>query len=285
MRLPTLICVSKGSATMSSYLIVGAGVFGASTALELSKADPSANITLIDQKPAPRPLAASYDYNKVVRTDYGDLFYMRLMLKSRQYWEERPLYKRFYHKCSLVNIDSTDLGKRIVENYAKLGEPSEAKVIKLKELKTYFSGLFEDADESDIHDCYVNFRCGWAEAAPALQAVVDAAVNNGVQYVEASISRLLFDDGACIGVQSSDGKTLKASRIILCTGAGTAKLIADSAPTRLDLQVKGRIVAAAVISGTVKLTPAQAQKYQNVPIWIHSVGKTVGTRHPFLLVS
>lgn len=59
---------------MSSYLIIGAGVFGASTALELSIAEPSAKIILIDQKPSPCPLAASYDYNKVVRTDYGDIF-------------------------------------------------------------------------------------------------------------------------------------------------------------------------------------------------------------------
>lgn len=202
------------------------------------------------------------------------------MLKARQYWEERPLYNRFYHKCSLVNIDHTDLGKRIIENYAKLGEPSEAKIVSLKELKTYFDGLFKDADESDVHDCYVNSRCGWAEAATALQAVIGASVKNGVHYEEASISRLLLNsDGACTGVQDRDDRTFEASKIILCTGAGTAKLIADSAPNRREIQVQNRIIAAAVISGTVKLTPAQAQEYKSTPIWIHSVGKIVGARH------
>lgn len=62
------------ASTQESYVIVGAGIFGTSTALHLAKAFPSASITLIDRTPFPCPLAASYDYQKVVRADYGNIF-------------------------------------------------------------------------------------------------------------------------------------------------------------------------------------------------------------------
>lgn len=56
-------------------------------------------------------------------------------------------------------------------------------------MKTYFDSLFEDTDDSDVYNCYVDFRCGWAEAALALQAVIGAALKNGMHYEEASISK------------------------------------------------------------------------------------------------
>ena len=66
----------------ADYLVVGAGVFGASTAYHLSKAKPKANIILIDRTPFPCPIAASHDINKAVRADYGDVFYCKLGLRT-----------------------------------------------------------------------------------------------------------------------------------------------------------------------------------------------------------
>jgi len=63
--------------TQQSYLIVGAGVFGASTALYLRQSDPSAIVTLLDQTSFPNPSAASHDLNKIIRADYDDIFYMK----------------------------------------------------------------------------------------------------------------------------------------------------------------------------------------------------------------
>ena len=50
-----------------SVVIVGAGVFGASAALELRKRGHS--VTLLDPGPVPHVLAASTDISKVVRMD------------------------------------------------------------------------------------------------------------------------------------------------------------------------------------------------------------------------
>ena len=70
-----------GSSTQS-YLIVGAGVFGVSTAYHLIQKYPHASVTLVDRDAydADSRVAASWDWNKVVRADYDDLVYCRLLL-------------------------------------------------------------------------------------------------------------------------------------------------------------------------------------------------------------
>ena len=264
------------SAVNPSYIIVGAGVFGSSTAYHLAKALPSASITLIDRSPFPCPLAASYDVNKIVRADYGDKFYMELALKSQHQWRTDPLYSQYFHESGMVNIEGTGLGRRMIQNYVDLGVSTKAAVIGPEELKKRYP-LFWDTDYSKAKDCYVNPQSGWAEAASAVKTVIQTAVDDGVEYVEGTVTKLLFDEqGDCFGVELNDGRAIEASNVILSMGAGIAKLIADSAPERPDIQVDDRIIGAAVVTGLVKLTPSQIEEYKDMPLFIHRVGGISG---------
>ena len=68
-----------------SAIVVGAGVFGIPTALELRRR--GWKVTLLDPGPIPHPLAASTDISKVIRMEYGpDVAYMRLAEKAREGW-------------------------------------------------------------------------------------------------------------------------------------------------------------------------------------------------------
>ena len=265
------------SAINPSYLIVGAGVFGSSTAYHLVKALPSASITLIDRTPFPCPLAASYDVNKIVRADYGDKFYMELALKSQHEWRTDPLYSQYFHESGMVNIEGTGLGRRMIQNYKDLGVDTKAVVIGPEELKKRYP-LFWDTDYSAAQDCYVNPQSGWAEAATAVKTVIQSAVNDGVEYVEGTVTKLLFDEqGDCFGVELNGGQKIEASNVILSMGAGIAKLLADSAPDRSDIQVEDRIIGAAVVTGFVKLNAAQIEEYKDMPLFIHRVGGISGS--------
>ena len=65
----------------SDFLVVGAGIFGVTTALCLRSRGYS--VTLIDPGPLPFPLAASTDVSKVVRMEYGsNRQYMRMAIGS-----------------------------------------------------------------------------------------------------------------------------------------------------------------------------------------------------------
>ena len=267
------------STAQPSYLIVGAGVFGASTALHLSRQQPSASIVLIDRTPFPCPIAASHDINKVVRADYEDIFYCDLALKALDRWRNEPIFKQWYHQAGMVTIENGEvsLGKQIIDNFKKLGVHYEAEIFRPEEMKTRFGGLFSDADYEEVDEIFWNPLSGWAEATRALTSAIEAAVENGVQYVAASVARLLLEDGRCTGVKTEDGRIFPAANIILCTGAGTAKLLADSAPDQPELQVGNRITAAAVCTAAVSLNPEQVQRFKDVPVFVLDAGKTQGT--------
>ena len=67
---------------MTSYLIIGAGNFGAATALTLAKREGTTKVTLVDTTQFPNPRAASHDVNKIVRDDYPDKLYMQMLKKA-----------------------------------------------------------------------------------------------------------------------------------------------------------------------------------------------------------
>lgn len=80
----------------TSVLIVGAGEFGASTALSLLKTG-NYTITLIDRAPVlPAMDAASTDMNKVVRWDYSDKDYARLAREAIDVWKSD--FPGIYHE-------------------------------------------------------------------------------------------------------------------------------------------------------------------------------------------
>ena len=93
----------------------------------------------------------------------------------------------------MVNIEGTGFGRRMIQNFKDLGIDSKAEVVQPKELRKRYP-LFWDADYKEAQDCHINTEAGWAEAASALKAVIAEAVKYGVQYVEGSVSRLIFDD-------------------------------------------------------------------------------------------
>jgi len=103
-----------------SYVIVGAGIFGASTALHLISKYPSARVTLIDRTPFPCQVGASWDWNKVIRADYTKLVYMELALEALEWWQTDPLYKPFYHESGLIWLDNAGVPQTIIDNYKHL---------------------------------------------------------------------------------------------------------------------------------------------------------------------
>ena len=271
--------VSNMSKLAPSYLIVGSGVFGASTALHLSRQDPAPTIILLDRTPFPCPVAASHDINKIVRSDYGNIFYCKLGLKTLERWRTDPLFKKWFHQSGLVKITdrNADLDHKIFDNYRRLGVDVKAEMFRPDEMKTRFAGLFADADYSEVEDVLWNPSSGWAEAARALQGTIEAAIKNGVQYVAGSVAHLILDNGCCTGIRTEDGRTFTASKTILSTGAYTAKLLMDSAPAQPGLQAGIRLTAGAVCEAAVNLTTEQVQKFNRTPAFVFDANKTQGS--------
>ncbi|KAI1779206.1 FAD dependent oxidoreductase [Hypoxylon cercidicola] len=273
-----------------SYIIVGAGVFGTSTALHLTRF-PDASVTLIDRDAwdAPRRVAASWDWNKVVRADYRDPVYCGLALAAQDVWRADPLWRPFYRETGVYWISRTGFAQAVLNNYRRLGRPTEGKLFALPvaEAKTRYEGVFDEADYTGVENVLVNTTSGWADAKGALRAVTQRAVELGVKFVTAEIEALEFDaEGACVGVRTASGETYTAAHTILSTGAFTPKLLEQTAEsTRKDAFRAGdRIIAAGVTTGLAQLDDETAKEFAQMPVCIQEIpperGASNGTLPP-----
>lgn len=84
--------------TKPSVLIVGAGEFGATTAVELLRSGNYSSVTILDRaETIPAVDAASTDINKAVRFDYPDEAYAVLAHEAVQRWS-KPEWKGVYFR-------------------------------------------------------------------------------------------------------------------------------------------------------------------------------------------
>lgn len=197
-----------------SYLILGAGVFGVSTAYHLIRKYPGASIKLVDRGAldAPSRVAASWDWNKVVRADYADIRYCELALEAQDVWRSDPLWKPFFHESGIYWISHTQFAQKVLENYRRLGRQADLFSLPVAEAKKLHGGVFDEADCAGVGEVLVNNTSGWADAKDALQKLVETVVERGVQYVVAEATSLRFDEqGACTGINAAKGEALSAT--------------------------------------------------------------------------
>jgi glycine/D-amino acid oxidase-like deaminating enzyme len=267
-----------------SYLIVGAGVFGVSAAYYLVKKYPEASVTVVDRDEydAKSRVAASWDWNKVVRADYDDIVYCKMGLESLDIFNNDPLWKPYFHQSGIYWMCRDDYADKVLENYKKLGRIADLRAVSVEEARKLYGGLFDDADYSGVKAVLVNKTSGWGAAGDCLRAITCEAINLGVKYITAEVSSLLFDtQGHCIGIKTSDGKTTEAAHTILSTGAFTPKLLEQSAQTsgNLDLRAGDRITAGGITTGMVKLDDNSRGKFASMPVGVQGYTAQTG---PFI---
>ena len=170
-----------------SYVIVGAGIFGASTALHLKESQPDCRVRLLEKTAAPCPAAASHDLNKIVRADYADHFYMRLALESMQEWSSHPVFSPYYQKSGILIAHDTGWGRKALENYELLGQDSSSCEMMSIEAAISRFPTFADTNWDGATEYYWNSAGGWA----ALTSCLDAACKLGVELIETTVERLL----------------------------------------------------------------------------------------------
>ncbi|KAK2743237.1 hypothetical protein FQN57_004926 [Myotisia sp. PD_48] len=214
-----------------SYLIVGAGVFGASTAMHLAKSEPCASITLISPD-FPSVSAAGYDISKIVRTEDQDEFRMKIQLEAMKAWEDNSEFREFYHEVGVAFVGAAGPALQVKENYHKIGE-NPPELFGVDEMKEKVGQWYDKLDWTDVETCSFNPRGGWVEADNALKRGIDVAEELGVELISATVSRPLYrENGSCYGVEATIGSTSElkeyhADKVILCAGVGITRLVPE----------------------------------------------------------
>ncbi|PSN63082.1 sarcosine oxidase, partial [Corynespora cassiicola Philippines] len=264
-----------------SILIIGAGIFGATTALELRKTKSDSSVALVDRSPFPSSSTASSDMNKIVRADYQDIFYMKLALDAQQLWRSDQTYKPYYHESGMLYAENKGIARDFLRNYELINHKAAAEILTVEQARQQWCGVFRQANWTGINETYFNPHSVWGEGDGALRSVIQAALDHGATYGQASVSNLVFyEDESCKGVELEDDNGVHADHTIVATGAWTPWFLADSAPDRPSLHVGDRIITAGAIQCRAVYPYGEAQKLSEVPVIFNAQKHTEGESIP-----
>ncbi|KAJ3519778.1 hypothetical protein NM688_g9253 [Phlebia brevispora] len=247
----------------TKFVIVGAGVFGLSTADYLLQRGYS-DVTVLDRADVlPAKDAAGTDINKVVRSSYSDIFYSRLAKEAIQLWKDREVWGDTYHESGVFVVHEstgsetyTDqshtndlaIGSRVVE----LKTPSDIRAIFPASAKTSsFEGVYG----------YLNRDGGWAHAARGVEILMHKVEKAGAKIVPGKSVVGLFRDanGKTVGVRCKDGSRYDADIVVVAAGSWTP----SSFP---EVDLLGKCLATGQTVATIQLTQEEADKYRECPI-------------------
>lgn len=203
-----------------SILVVGSGVFGVTSALELARR--GHQVTLIDPGPVPHPKAASTDISKVIRMDYGsDALYMSMMEEALAVWDRWNLEwaEPLYHQDGFLLLTQREMEPggleydsfQLLKNRGHTPQRLTSHILKTR-YPAWNAGKYADG--------YFNPRAGWAESGRVVQHLAEDAVAAGVRVRQnLSAVRLCDETGNVSGVIASDGLRYQAQVVILAAGA------------------------------------------------------------------
>lgn len=271
------------SSSSPSYIIVGAGVFGVSTAYYIIKKYPDASVTIVDRDAydANSRVAASWDWNKVVRADYSDIDYVKMGCEAQDIFKSDPLWQPYFYETGIYWTCRSDYAQTVIDHYKTLGRTADLKSVSVEQGKQLHNGLFKHADHEGVKEVLLNPTSGWAAAGDCLRAVTKYLLERGVKYEVAEVASLEFSGSQCTGIKTVSGKTLKASRVILSTGAYTSKLLDQSARASGidDLRAGDRIVAGGIVTAMKVLDEDTYPRFEKMPVGMHGYradqGKTI----------
>lgn len=252
-----------------SIIIVGAGVFGLSTALSLAE-EGFRSITVLDRSMPPVPDGSSNDISRVIRFDYGDKVYAEMGKEAYDLWNTRPEYANSFHQTpcvwtaqqsgpsNLVQSGGSDFIRKTKEILTNMGAEWHG-LDNMQELKARFPAISGNPI-GDGFEGFYNNSAGWADAGLAIAGFRDRCIAAGVNFVTGPHGQVTGlrkgADGTIIAVKTAEGTLIRGDKFIFATGAWTASLI----PSWNSMVATGQIV------GFVRLTPEEVKALKDLPI-------------------
>jgi glycine/D-amino acid oxidase-like deaminating enzyme len=211
-----------------SVIVVGAGICGVTSALELRRR--GYRVSLFDPGPLPHPNASSTDISKMVRMDYGsDELYMALMEETFPRWEawNAQWGEALYHQDGFLIMTRSPMQPSGFEydSYTLLQKrghhPERLNSAALKE-------RFPAWNAANYPDGYYNRRAGWAESGKVVSRLLQTAQAEGIQLHQGkTFARLLERGSRVTGITLADGETHHADFVVIAAGAWTPTLLPD----------------------------------------------------------
>ena len=219
--------------TANTYdiLVVGSGIFGITTALEMHRR--GYRVAVLDPGPLPHPLAASTDISKIVRMEYGsDEMYMALAEQAYQGWLQwnAELGETLFHNVGVLMLTRTPMspGGFEYESYAMLRKRGHTPE---RLTDNAISQRFPAWKPGAFVDGFFHAQGGYAESGRVVAALVRLAQAKGIALYPDQTVETLIEDGVHIkGVRTRTAQIFLAEHVVVASGAWTSLLVQSLAP-------------------------------------------------------
>ena len=210
----------------SNILVVGAGVFGVSAALELQLRGHS--VTLVDPGPLPHPDASSTDISRIVRADYGgDVFYARFARDCIGEWRRwnTEAGRTLYHETGFLVLCGRKMrpggfehdSRAVMRSLGQDVERMDGERLHIR-FPAWTSGLYPDG--------YFNPHAGWAESGNVVAWLLTLARDAGVAVREGERMGALLEEGSRVaGIVTDRGTKHRSEIVVVAAGAWTPTLL------------------------------------------------------------
>lgn len=245
-------------------IIVGCGVFGLSTALELVKN--GERVCLLDKFEPPSEWSAANDFNKIIRCEYGDPTYAKLAIEALHLWRSDEVFKKSFRECGrLLATPMKHKGREEFEllgikNIQDLGEGLKYQYFNGgREVASKFS-FFANNNISDYQQIKYNPEGGLGVSNDTLVDVYNFL------KLHPNVEFHFGDDGTMIKVQQdNDGKAHVVTLSGLIHTAPTI-LIAAGANTGTILNLQNQQSATGSFVTHIQLSDSEYKRFANMPV-------------------
>jgi glycine/D-amino acid oxidase-like deaminating enzyme len=169
---------------MSKVIVVGAGINGVTTAIELKKR--GHEIVLVDPGPLPHPLAASTDISKAVRAAYGaDEDYTELAARSIKLWREwnEEFGIALYHEVGVMFVRQREMTPNDFEYESfRILQQHGHKIERMNSAQLW--QRFPAWNPELFRDGVLEIEAGYAESGRVVAALIKRAKSLGIKLLE-----------------------------------------------------------------------------------------------------
>lgn len=217
----------------SDFLIVGGGVFGLSTAIELALR--KYKVTLINPDTIPHHLAASTDISKAVRMEYGsDTEYFEMAEFCIKKWKEwNELFRtQIYHEVGFLMLSKDKFENNPRSYEAKSYQNLIAHGYHPTRLSTdELSSQFPIIQKGVYKEACLNMNGGYVESARAIELLARHATEIGVSIHEHQTAHeLSVNNNRLSKLKTLEGETYTFDQAIIAAGPFTPYLVPDLQP-------------------------------------------------------
>ena len=204
--------------------VVGAGVFGVASALELSSRGHT--VTVFERGEVPDPNASSTDVSKAIRrTWYGDFeIYVELVERAASTWRtwERTFPARVYHQVGqLLVLEDFEPGSPMYESWRFLRRRgANIEVLTPRQTRSRFPQFTIEAGETCVYDPWA----GYLESGQAVLHMARMAEAQGTRLVENAPVTAVEDTPTGVRL-SVEGRRFDFDRAVVATGVWLGRLV------------------------------------------------------------